>query len=285
MTQMTIVNCRALFLISCFAAAIGLSACSSAPSTTADPGAVGVPAVAPMHPDPIASINVSGGKVIEFYEFEGSGVMVMESGKAEGALTLHQRPDVQQMIASGEFVQAFLALRPDLPVPPKLQALQARVVRLDQHSPDDLQGTGGGRATGTVPPPPQTGSALPTPSSGTQSVGGGTGVQPQDCGNNCCNYAWLTGTMCNYSTNWFLWDYGYSYADNESANFFYGDACAALGTSAWTVQVQDGSGGTWDIAQGYYRDYWWYTFGNNNWIHTWVNTGADQAEHSYCGEW
>src|ERR1019366_7244969 len=282
---MIIVNCRARFLVSCVAAAIGLSACSSAPSTTADPGAVSVPIAAPMHPDAVASIDVAGGKLIEFYDFAGSGVMVMESGKAEGASALHSRPDVQQMIGSGEFVHAFLALRPDLPVPASLQALQARVVQLDQRAPDDVEGTGGGRATGTVPPPPQTGSALPTPSSSTQSGGGGTGVQPQDCGNMCCDYAWLTGTMCNYSTNWFLYDYGWSYANTSSTDAIYADACAATGTSLWTVQVQDGSGGTCSIAQGYYRSYWWYTTGNYNWIHTWVNTEETQALHSYCGAW
>ncbi len=234
-----------------------------APSTTVAQEAV--------HPEPDVSFAIDHDTTVEVYDFP-SGVLVMETGKAEGSKPVLK--DYKELLDSGRLVEVFTKLRPDLEVPERLIALQAKA------------GTGAASSSGNVAAPAEGGSS---------SKGGASSVVGTDnaCNNVCCDPTWLSNNVCNglgnYPYNWFLLDYGWSYENSSSMVNYLGTVCAGVGTSVFTVNVSDGNGGQWSVPAGYYRWYNWvagcYLFNcpASKSISTSVNSQSNQHLHSYCG--
>jgi hypothetical protein len=82
-------------------------------------------------------------------------------------------------------------------------------------------------------------------------------------------------------------NYGYSYYNVSHAQHFQGIACAAIGTSTYVVSASDGSGGTWGVPEGTWREWQWDTC--TPWLTCYVDVNSnvnfswDQHVHSYCG--
>jgi hypothetical protein len=253
---------RAYVIATCGLAMLG---CSTAENPS--PASVAAPIEVEDHPAPVARIEVDADRAIEFYEYP-SGVLVMETGVASGKVLL---PTLRDKVEAGEFVDIATTLRPDLPPPEALVALQAR----DQAP----------RTTGTarVARAPQT-QVLPP-------AGGYASTLDSGCGNNCCNASWVQNNLCGtaYDYTWFLLDYGWSFENFGSVSRFDSAVCAANGTSTFNVDMGDGSGGTWSVPEGHYRWFYWHggcyifncpatTSANSS-----VNKQSNQHLHTYCG--
>jgi hypothetical protein len=199
------------------------------------------------------------GKRIEFYEFP-KGVLVMESGKAEGPVVLAKAPQLQALLKTNRLVDLFTALRPDLPVPPALRDIQTR-------HPVLTSARKGGRTRST--------------GSGEKIKAASVVANSFPCPNNCCNGAWLYQNICAPNGNWFYYDYGWSWHNATSVSNWHSVVCAAIGTSQFTIS---GSGsGSWSVPQGWYR---WYSWQGSSWaseIDSTVNSRSNQHMHTYCG--
>ena len=226
------------------------------------------------HPAAAVTVTLKTGQQVEFYDYP-EGVLVMESGQAtrstEAVLTTYRA-----LIKGRRYAELFSALRPDLQVPDRILELQQKV-----GGPSDS-------VVGAFAPE----EARPDVSGPTS--GGSPWRAPDACSNICCDETWLNNNICynynngGYPYSWFLVDYGWSYADNNSVSYYSGTACAGIGTSTFVVTVGTGSGGTWTVGAGYYRTYWWEDgcgpFGcSHSEVYSSVNTESDQHLHSYCG--
>jgi hypothetical protein len=241
----------------------------------------------------VASIELTNGNVVEIYDFDDR-VLVSEVGRAYVA---PMGPEATALANKNRLVDLFTTLRPDIPVPPALVQLQSRLsvddspidtVRVQSVASQPMQVTTAGVASGAVTGAP---AAAASSMNGKDSAGGGYGVQSDNaCSNGCCDDTWLKNNICSglsgYNYSWYLFDYGWSYENSGSISDFYGAACAGIGTSLYTVSIQDGSGGSWSVPEGTYRTFGWHKclFGCfNDWEHSTVNSQADQHLHTYCG--
>jgi hypothetical protein len=269
-------------LVACGTAADG-SAVSDMPNARASVELRGVPGPR-SHPEPLVSFRVGRDeedKTIEFYKFS-TGVLAMETGKADRALPLPVLPQFRQQLKAKQFAEIVHILRPEVQVPDGLG------VRPLAGSGATAQSAGSGTAAldgrpANLPPAPAH-SAGATNGTG-QSGGGQPRIIPFDCGNGCCDYDWLLNGLCpsGGDDSWFQFDYGYSYADSTYVNALDAYACAATGTSQFNVSVE-GGGGSWSVQQGYYRYYDWEydgLWGYNSFES--VNDSNNQALHTACG--
>jgi hypothetical protein len=254
--------------------AVALVACGGAPDTTyGEPSsstseAERAPAQAAAqdsHPDPVVSLDVGNGARVELYDFGEGSVLAMETGKAGGAVTL---PKYHDLVQSRDFVRLFTKLRPELAVPSSLFDLEVREKAVHGASPSAL-----------------TSYDIARRPSG--SGGGAHGITADTCANYCCNYSWLANDLCPANTpsdadrSWLLYEYGWSYENDTYVDSWLGAACAVSGTSTFNVSV-GGGGGTWSVAEGYYRWFEWDTSGYSN-STTSVNSQSNEHVHSYCG--
>jgi hypothetical protein len=254
--------------------------------------------------------------VLEFYDLNG-GFIASEVGRADTAPIVKAHLD---MLKEGRLTDVVSALRPDLPIPDSVVALQTKLLTAEpsgnsvtlspsQESVASLtlsssaggatasQQTGTGVAGGSLPPiVGSSGGGGASGAAGAQS-GGQHGILPDDpCSNGCCDASW-TANLCDpgfagADYQWYLFDYGNSFANSGSADVheFWGAACAAIGTSTWVINSNP-HGGTWSVNEGTYR---WYYFNNGNdqyghcyventATNTSVNTSSNPHLHTYCG--
>lgn len=266
----------ALAGIACIAALTGCG--SPDPGTGAPPPASRSTQTASGEtPKPVASLALSNGNTVAFYDF-GTAALVMESGKAYTTPALkHSKTPLRPEQLSA----IWRSLAPTRSVPSSLQRLQER---LTESSPDSNSTPSQHVLAETI------GSSM---SGGDQLGPGGTQVDsPVGCDNGCCDYHWLSEfSQCqgggDYS--WFLYNYGWSYANSTDDIFYDGLVCSAVGTSTWTVSTSGGDGGVWSITQAHYRYYEWVA-GTDFWgdwvpqnINTTVNDSAHTHLHTYCG--
>jgi hypothetical protein len=247
---------------------LGMLGCGVA--ATPQPEAV-VAAPVEDHPAPVARIEVDAERAIEFYEYP-SGVLAMESGVARDKALL---PAFRDKLDAGQLVDIAATLRPDLPPPEALVSLQARMQAAPRTAIDKDRTA---RPWETELPPATSGYAP---------------IHASGCGNNCCNSTWLVNNLCGdgsfWDYSWFLLDYGWSYENFSSVSRFYGAACAATGTSSFSVDIGDGSGGTWSVQEAHYRTFEWiagcYLFNcpDHKSADSSVNRQSNQHLHSYCG--
>jgi hypothetical protein len=256
-------------------AACGASDGAPAGGSNAQSGETGEAVAPAAHPDPVASITVGNGKTVEFFDLGAGGVLVMESGKAEGDAVLQRTPGIQEMLDANRFADVFAALRPDLPVPDSLRELAAR---------PRPQGAG---SLAVAPSVARSGGGAPLEEVTAEETGRVARPMTDNCGNGCCNYSWLTSNICPTDDDWFYMDYGWSWHNAGGAQHWGSTACAARGQSQLTVTVQanDGQhGGSWSVPQGNYNHaYWNGGFLNYASITSTVNSSSNQHDHTYCG--
>jgi hypothetical protein len=213
-------------------------------------------------PVPIASLTLKNGNVVEFYDF-GSSALISESGAAYSAPMLSFREQKNDLVLIWE------SLAPQTPVPAALTSLQTRLASLPQRA---------SVSAGTLGP-----KLVP-------NVGGLPSVVPDSpvgCSNGCCDYQWLStfeecrGTYLDFK--WFLYNYGYTWANYNAIIFYEGLVCSAQGTSTWTVNI-GGNGGVWGVPEATWRSWGWMspdlTVKN---LRSTVNTSANMHLHTYCG--
>lgn len=265
----------ALLGISCTQNDDGKLITSSAPASAA-------PTPQSATPKPVASVALADGHAIEFYDF-GPGVLVSESGKAGTPAVFTKENNPADLLQSAATPGDRLALiwkkaAPSAPVPQALLDIQARWLK-------------------NPPAPSSAGQALPISHEASGMPFGQTPVQsqalaktesPVGCNNGCCDYQWLsTFSECsaNYDYRWFLYNYGWSYANSSSISVYDGMVCAANGYSQFNVHISDGHGGNWSVPPATYRTYWWVSgiFEFNQSMTSSVNSSSNSHLHTYCG--
>lgn len=221
-------------------------------------------------PTPVASLTLTSGQIVEFYDF-GSAALIVETGAA------YSSPAVNSAgaIPADQLAEIWTRLAPGAPVPPALADLQHRLTSMPAASatPRAVASTTTGGARPRIP-----GTALP--------------AAPVGCNNGCCDATWLTtlaecqGSGWNYS--WFLYNGGWSTATSTDDIAYQGLVCSAQGTSTFSVSI-GGSSGTWNIPEATYHWFHWTAgtdlFGSFNpkTLSSAVNSAANQHLHTYCG--
>ncbi len=250
---------------------LGVAAACLAAAGCGGPAPVGgEQGLAAAHPDPAVAFAVDRERTVELYDLP-SGVLVMETGVAGRSQPV--LPAHRELLDAKRFVDLFVALRPDLEVPAALRTLESKA----QSARPTKSAT---RTQSRALPPEQGGSAS-------------FAHADNACNNGCCDQNWLNSNLCGnfggYHYNWFLFDYGWSYENDGSTDFYNAAVCAGTGTSTFNVSIGDGSGGTWSVPGATYRTYYWLAgcyfldCPDYQWVHTSVNSQAHQALHSYCG--
>ena len=208
-------------------------------------------------PPPIASIRLQNGNVVEFYDF-GSGVLMSELGKAYTPPATERIPREKRR----NLVEIWEHLAPSAPVPASLVAAQARSERTAPNSTEMIAAAPQVQLVQSGP------SADPIPQAGAEHVGStdggeadGQGDSPGSCGNGCCDATWLHSNFaaCHEGEwNWFLFDYGWSWADTGS-DVYLGAfmACAATGMSHYKIHIYNEGWWSWWLPQQYYQTFQW----------------------------
>lgn len=111
------------------------------------------------------------------------------------------------------------------------------------------------------------------------------------CNNGCCDFDWLsTFWWCPapWDFNWFLCNYGWSFANGNDEIFYDGFVCSAEGTSTYKVTV-DGDGGIGSVPRATWKTYSWTAgwvpiFGwDEEDVRSTANSSASPHLHTYCG--
>lgn len=220
-------------------------------------------------PAPVASVTLTAGHVVEFYDF-GTTALIVETAPAYTPPAYnHTGPTSPDQLAS-----IWTRVAPGRPVPAALSALQHRLTSLPA----------------TPAAPPVTVAVVPESHQGGAKLPGLIGAAPVGCNNGCCDFNWLsTLGQCQggYDFSWFLYNYGWTYANSTNDIIYDGLVCSAQGTSVYSVSV-GGSGGTWSVPQATYRWFsWtagWSIFGfNAQNMSSSVNSSTNSHLHTYCG--
>ena len=223
------------------------------------------PARADVSAPLVGSLKLDSGQVIDFYDYSDSALIV-ESGEAYMTPAL---PDRESVPRDG-LVSVWTRLAPQTPVPTALADLQSRLASASA-SPEAAAAAAAPSLVIGGAKPPISGSAIPN--------------APVGCNNGCCDFNWLsTLTECqgNYSFSWFLFNYGWSFANSSNDALYQGLVCSAVGTSTFTVSV-GGSGGTWSVPQATYRWFHWTAGVFRQSMTSSVNSSTNQHLHTYCG--
>lgn len=237
-------------------------------------------------PIPVAEIDLPNGSTIEFYDF-GSAVLISEYGKAGATPSIHSAapsPNLgKQASARDGLSSEWTRLAPNRPVPQALLDIDARFAKAAA-----LPGSSGRtNAAGLSPITREASGIKMGPQSLVSPALGKTAAVPTGCSNGCCDYQWLSSlNACSanhFTYQWFLFNYGYTWANIDDVDLYQGLACAATGTSQFNVRMGDGKGGTWAVAEGTYRTYSWYKGWFDENLRSSVNSSTRQALHTYCG--
>lgn len=210
----------------------------------------------------VASLTLTSGQVLDFYDF-GTTALIVETGAAYMSPVLNSKDS----IPPDQIVNIWTRLAPGIPVPAALETLQHRLTSL----PMD-------------PSAPHVVPSFHTDGKKIETFGNATLSAPVGCSNGCCDFSWLSTLVeCQggYLYSWFLYNYGWSYANGSNIALYNGLVCAAQGTSTYTVQIA-GSGGTWSVPQATYRWFHW-TSGSRRSMSSTVNSASATHLHTYCG--
>jgi len=262
---------------------------------TAQMAGVAWAAPAPRAPKPVASAVAPNGNVVEFYD-GGDGVLVSETGVALSSPVFDpqgKRPE--------RLLEAWRSVAPNDPFPQALAQLEKRMNAIHKLGIERSRSSAHKNA---LPPPPALFKSRPeskpvggwlTPESSTPKSEMTATRVLEGCDNGCCDRQWLsTFEQCQvlgWDRNWFLFNYGATWADYRDITWYSGLVCSAKGTSQYDVKI----GGTrwlWAVPQATFRTFFWiaaYDFlgcfglcGED--MTSSVNTHSiAQQLHTYCG--
>lgn len=254
--------------------------------TQPSPGANATSTEGDELPSAVASIQLSGGGSVDFYDLK-IGALVVGRGNADtsASAVLDAKKIVAAHHGADHLTDAFAALNSGLPVPAELTALQDRLthdpsgklapseraipIAAGEHAGPQIEDDGVLGAVG--------GALLPA-------------ATPVGCSNGCCDSDWLH-SICTSGYDWSYFEFnrGWSTADTGTpARWSDMLVCSASGTSNWVYGFSDTCGGVqyhWTVAEATFswQDYNEGTFcyGGHSWSN--VNTKAAQHLHTNCG--
>jgi hypothetical protein len=185
-------------------------------------------------PEPIASVELSTGLTVEFFEPAPGSILVVQSARA-GVSPVHR--------SAARAIDFYRELAPTERVPDALVLAQER---------EDA-----------VLPPTNVARSAVAP------AGTGGFVRPIDLGpqvaayidNQGCDDHWFDTTFCIGAA--YDWDmcllnhWNGAYAQSGSVSRADYAACADIGDITMKVHMGDGMGGIWDVLEGHYRAYSW----------------------------
>jgi hypothetical protein len=227
-------------------------------------------------PTPAASLQLPNGNTVEFYRIAGR-VLVSEDGAA------YTPPVLTPSLMKSRLPDLWTALAPGLPVPQALNDLQA-MLDSPVPPPDFKPGT-------TQGPPGFSSGGMSADLAQPGTSDEGLRASPVGCNNGCCDYDWLSSTFfeCSNSVaepvNWFLFNYGWSYADDTGVSDVWTMVCAAE-QSSQTINI-NGYGGTWTVDEAHYKEFhylnclWPWCTGQT--LTSSVNSSTNPHLHTYCG--
>ena len=231
---------------------------------------------------PVAQIALSKDHTIEFYDF-GNDALIAEVGKAGSDHYFNDANEPQALLKSGVartelLSKVWKSISPDAAVPKSLLDIQARWKGAPPSQP----------ARTTIEMKPFEASGLNMGQSREISAPLQKSAAPVGCNNGCCDYQWLsTFRECKvvHHYNWFLYNYGWTYANSGDVDYYEGMACSASGTSTFKFNMSDGTGGTWTVPQATYRRVYWTSgfWGFNRTLTSTVNSSTNSHLHTYCG--
>lgn len=247
-------------------------------------------------PPALVSVDLGKGRSVNFYDLK-IGALVISQGPADtqdptlmnAMNTVHAHHGVDHL------VDAYAALRPDLPVPKELIDLQERLTNGPAVSLPDVVRPAW--ASGDQQPV----SAPNEPVVGSDGAEGrvAAALQPAErtlvgCNNGCCDPDWTRNTVCGFvlglSWSYYQFNYG-STGDDSPSPINYGNSkvCAAVGDTSWTWGYSDTCGGvqysrqvvkqgtlsSWEYNEGT------FCYGGSMWSGT--NSSRFPHTHMACG--
>jgi hypothetical protein len=259
-------------------------------------------------PPPIVSMDLPSGNKISIYEI-GGRVLTVEEGVA------YTPPALRKMRLprdGSKLVEMFKTLRPDLPVPERLTALQAQAnatnalrATATQPTPSaDTTASSSGpiesrsSALSSAPPKHTTGGGPMSSSNGKPTVQTASLV---GCNNGCCDPDWTFVDLCGFGGDpqpwpappgvgstftYYQFNFGWSFADTTQDDWVDATACAAVGTSTQVI-----NGTKFTVAEGHYHMWHWDDVVNcwfpqlcDEQARTYVNTQSTAHQHTACGD-
>jgi hypothetical protein len=259
--------------IGCTSEVSGPLADSGSPAEQQITAAEKRPEVPPETPEPVAKTTLDNGNTLEIYDY-GYGALVTETGQA------YVTPMLKPSRGPGaDVIEVWQSVTGKAP-PAELLELRERLADVPEH---------------LVPPQGEEERAARTARAGGELLRGTRLMAPVGCDNGCCDYEWLSsldwcqGDGTDY--DWILFNYGASWFYPDEISYYAGLVCAATGNSQFDAHLSSGAGGSWSIAQGYYKTYEWIA-GWSLWtcagwcgkdLDSWVNSVSNQRLHTYCG--
>jgi len=282
-------NMKSVFLFLVF----GFAGCGT-DDTAQDPSAMGETPVIDANVNsstlsPVASLHLSNGNTVGFYDGGKGGILITELGKARTTPAL-KGIDVQTLGA----VNTWNILSHAAPAPQALIELQERV---DAHAPAEGSAsdvdrpidspTNNGGSLEASPLSPHQGASAPEQRSAVQGAANA-------CNNGCCDPNWIVNDLCPLYADhsWLHFDVGWSWEQDNGITDMSEVVCAATGTSRFGVH-RGNDLFTFNVPEGYYQTYWWddgaciLGCGSDN--HSVVNTNSANQPvsptnmHTFCG--
>ncbi len=228
---------------------------------------------------PVAQIALSKDHSIEFYDF-GNDALIAEVGQAGAEHFFNDQNEPRALLKNGAartglLSQVWKSISPETPVPKALLDIQARWENAPPSQPNPA----------SIDLLPYEASGLNMGLSREISAPLRKSAAPVGCNNGCCDYQWLsTFNECKliHDNNWFLYNYGWSYANFGDVDSFEGMVCSATGTSTFKMTMSDGTSGTWSIPQATYRKVYWTSgiWGFNRTLNSSVNSSTYPHLHT-----
>jgi hypothetical protein len=187
------------------------------------------------------SVRMDGDRTIEIFDLDSSGLLAMESGKADGALVLRNVPGVVEMLRAGRLADLLALLQRSRATPAPL--ISEPVMALVSRDGARLDVEEGGRVVVTAP------------AIGLGDNQGSSVVASESESERC----WLD-RACSASDSWFYqdrtWSWRHAHGTSRWVLVMCTRGCAA--PVALDVVTQGGEPrGSWSVAPGHYRDLWW----------------------------
>jgi hypothetical protein len=229
---------------------------------------------------PVASLRVSNGNRVDFFDGGKDGILIAELGKAYTTPVL-KGIDMNALSA----VDTWNKLSPTIPAPQALVELQARA--------DAYAEAAGNSPTVDGPPVEPTTGGGPDASTIT-TADGVSAVQQADnaCNNGCCDANWLLNSLCdqNGKFHWFNFNYGWSWVQNNSIYELHETTCAGIGVSQFGIH-RGSYTNSFFVFEAHYQTYNWKAgfFSGNSDNHSVVNASSNNQPvnptnlHTFCG--
>lgn len=244
-------------------------------------------------PELLATLTTELGNTISFYAF-GSSVLLTEAGEAISYPVMDslraEATGGRNLLELWDML-SLSSVEGPLPAPAALVEMQRQLDTADRSpaalapsptfehlSGNQFGGTDLDALGGNADLAPGLGHAPTHPSADIHALGG--------CGNNCCNYAWMSQLAdCQSSfhkTQWKYYSIGWSRAYRTNSWITHDTVCAAVGTTHWTIQLGNSSL-SMTVPQGNYYNAWWYNLSGGKLAYHRTNYQSAQALHSTCG--